>query len=126
MTTQFNMEVKDKKITKQEGFFYKAAPFQIDDTTNNTTYKCEFKHGKKGKVVFEISENGTLLNSVEHPDYLPESEEGVPLSPENLSDKQTVICAAFIALEISPNKAYKSFYENNLPDFNVSQPQFMS
>lgn len=69
-TLQYYVNVIDGKVEKEEGVFFKGIPFSIIQNGVKTT--CVFMRNEHKHVVYRVSQNGTHVTDLEHPDYLPE------------------------------------------------------
>lgn len=119
MSHQYQLEVKENQVIKEDGFFFPASNFVI--TTSEGMINVDFKKGSKHRVVYQIISNNKVLDELTHPDYVPELSFGTYKDPQTLSTVEQVICAAFVKLGISHDDAYKTFAESKTWTYSVTQ-----
>lgn len=67
---KYRIVVENAEVISEEGNFFKALPFELE--SDGRVFACVFRKSEHGHVVYEVSENGTVILELEHPDYLPE------------------------------------------------------
>jgi len=125
--SQYYLKVENSKVIKEDGHFFRAAPFTI--FYEGVSIVCDFSRNAKKHVVYKLIENGTILAELEHQDYSPECE------PENLKNYLLVsngnpypVIAALVHLGIAQDARYKALYINEGADkysFEVKQESLM-
>lgn len=122
---QYECIVVENKITKEEGSFFKVAPFTV--TVESKTYDINFTRNKNADVVYEFKDGQSLIISVGHPDYIPDCD----ASELNNSLKHPATQALFAATckcDISTDKTYKAFFtSDNAPklSYHIKQQRFL-
>ena len=122
---QFYTDIKNNEVVKQEGHFFKVAPFEI--TIGSATYPVTFERKDEGKVyhiVFRDNQEWLLL---EHPDYVPKCLFEDLNSFTNNADAQTIFYA-LCKLGLSIEKDYLKWIdsnENQTFSYSVSQQTFL-
>lgn len=109
MQQLYSLTVENKLKTQEEGFFFKASPFEMSSGTNRFTFL--FEHDESHEAVLNIYQEGQKLLSVEHPFYLPDE------APENFFDSKQdkkahlLIIHALLTLNIATLKSYEDYFE---------------
>ena len=126
--TQFHLEVVNGTVVKQEGYFFKAAPFEI--ITDQCQLTIQFTRNKNFKVVYQVNYNQETVVELEHPDY-DVSDDPTALCDHDISQKIPAINALFSALthlDITKNKLYKAHFSDseNIGTYIVKQSSFLN
>ena len=105
---QYHLIVENNTTKEEHGVFFKAASFTIAFGKNK--FDFAFKKGSKGKVVYEIRQDGKLLSEFDHPLYAPDCPPSEMNSVLNLAkDDLNIILSALIHLDITTDKDYKKY-----------------
>ncbi|RAP26984.1 hypothetical protein DID78_06320 [Candidatus Marinamargulisbacteria bacterium SCGC AG-343-D04] len=122
---QYECIVNNNKVTKEEGSFFKAAPFSV--TVDSKRYDINFTRNEKGHVVYEFLDGDKLITSVRHPDYVPECSAEELNTTLNHPAAQALF-AATCKCDVSIEKDYKAFFaSDNSPklSFHIQQHSFL-
>lgn len=119
---QYNRIVKNGAIESESGNFFPAIPFQI--IVDDATVDIDFVHTKNHEVVYTVSENGTQLTTLEHPDYTPNTsleDAGKAIALSN--GKGFAVVAAFLDLGVGKGSQYKPVRdEGHSESYEIKQP----
>ena len=117
---QYQAIIEDGKIKSEEGYFFKAGSFEVK--SKNSTFLCKFNRLDNGEVVWQVLENSDTIFKLTHPDYVPETTPGKNVEVDSLETGQLVIFDALGRLDISKDKDYKLFFdENKTTDYEIVQ-----
>jgi hypothetical protein len=116
---QYELAIQNGATIKEDGTFFKAAPFQIE--TAGKTYHVAFTR-QDHKVVYGVTTGGHMVAQLHHPDYLPDED------PARVNAGLESVFAALVRLEIAkgPHAAYYRSADIT-PELNylVKQEQFL-
>lgn len=115
---QYNVIVKNGNEEKKYGFFYPASKFSV--LFDGRHIDVEFKQNpKQTAVVYELSENNSVLERLTHPDYVPELSLGKYKPINELNSKDLPLYAALVYLGVSKDSAYKDYFlKENISKYN--------
>ena len=115
---QFHLIVKNNDKDTEEGFFFKALPFQI--IVGNTTYDIIFEKADDGHVRHRLFQNNTLLADLVHPDYIPNCTVDQLKNTLGTTDAEAIFSALFM-LDVSQDNDYKTYFDSQSYSFEVKQ-----
>ena len=122
---QYQATIKNGDIKSEDGYFFKAGSFEVK--SDDSTFLCEFNRLENGSVVWHIKKEKESIYKLTHPDYVPESEPGKNINIETIEEKRLKIFDAFDKLDISKDKAYKTFFEEYKKlDYQIIQHKLLS
>ena len=121
MENQYYLSVTGNNI-KEEGFFFKATPFEIK--YKGTHFNCIFEHNKTHEAVLNIYHEKNIILEVEHPFYLPDSEADHFFDSSNHKEYLEVIIHALIHLKIGKSKSFDKYMKDLSFNYEVFQKSF--
>ena len=123
----YELEIKNNEIVKEEGHFFRAAPFTIKSESIEVV--CSFTRNKEKHVIYQLSENGNVLAEYVHQDYSPECPPEDLINQLKVSNKNPYpFIAAMVHLGIANDPDYKAFYQKEgakTYSFEVIQDQLI-
>lgn len=125
--SQFHLTVHHGISQKEEGFFFRAAPFivEIEASRFLVSFSRIFKSEDHHPVVYQIFQEEHYLFALEHPDYAPSlSVEEFEKQHSSLEVKSLIL--ALIKLGIIKDKDYIQAYSSLALSFSVIQHSFLS
>lgn len=111
----YHYQCDNGKIGLEEGFFFKARPFQI--AVGARLFDCFFRKGTAGKVVYALEEGGRLIEELGHPYYTPDR---APDDEAQGSVLRTVY-VALVRLGIAKDKTWVQAFHDVPVTFVVTQ-----
>ena len=107
---QYQCIIKNGQVEKEEGYFFRAAPFQI--ICNETVIDIKYERNESYHVIYSIQVDSKEIFQLEHPDYTPECK------PANLNEElklpngidSIVVIAALKHLGVSKGKEYMEYF----------------
>ena len=116
---QYQLAVQNGETKSETGHFFKGAPFEIE--ANGKKLDIEFKMGNAHRVMYHVTQNGSPVLELEHPDYTPDT------APDSLGDKAALF-AALVRLEITKAKPYKAYFEEQAKSqtYEIRQKPFLA
>jgi len=125
--SQFHLTVHHGSSQKEEGFFFRAAPFIVETDTSRflVSFSRIFKSEDHHPVVYQIFQEEHCLFSLEHPDYAPLLSIEEFEKKHGSSDIKSLILA-LIKLGIVKDKNYIQAYSSLPLSFSVIQHSFLS
>ena len=108
METVYKLSVEQGKTTEEEGFFFKAFPFEV--SFQGGTLQFLFQKGKKHHVVYAVVKDGVTVAELEHPDYIPEPEDVAAFSKKIAPIKNGDV--VFVLKQLGVAKAAAHFLED--------------
>ena len=124
MEIQYKYVLTQGKVENEEGFFFKALPFEIK--VNQNSYHINFERGADNHVTYTIKLKEVLIASVVHPDYIPNCEANQLNQTLNTKDAEAIF-AGMVHVGISIDKAYQTYFNEeklNTLSFTVIQHQY--
>lgn len=125
--SQFHLTVYNGISQKEEGFFFRAAPFivEIESSRFLVSFSRIFKSEDHHPVVYQVFQKDNCLFALEHPDYAP------PGSVEEFEKQYAFpelkpLFLALIKLGIIKDKDYIQAYSSLPLSFSVIQDSFLS
>ena len=122
---QFQLIVNNGLTQKEEGFFFRAAPFTVTIGSDifNVSFTRVFKTEDYHPVIYQISHHDTVIFELEHPDYSP------TLPPEVFESQFpslpiSSLLTALTKLSLIRDKEYASYKEKPV-SFSVYQDVFL-
>lgn len=100
---QFELEVNEGKVSKEDGSFFVARPFSV--FVGNDVVNVRFKRNAHHQVVYVLTQNEKTIGEFEFPDYAPQTE------PTSLDGTMSAVSAAFVKLGIARSKTYKEAFD---------------
>ncbi|NQY73298.1 MAG: hypothetical protein HRT90_00890 [Candidatus Margulisbacteria bacterium] len=128
-TLGYHLIIKEGKVEKEDGFFFKAAPFTIQD--NDLLFKCAFKKGSHGHVVYALTLDNALICELDHPIYAPDCPpkdiSSFIKTPNNIN--LDFVFSGLVRQGITTDKEYKAHHiSNEAPplSYEIFQTPFLS
>ena len=116
MSILYKLVIKNNQKEQEEGFFFKASPFEIQH--KNTCISCKFEHNKHHEAVLNCYLEDRVILEVEHPFYLPDTEPGIFFKKAKNNELLELIIHALLSLEISKLKSYEAYFNDLQKHFN--------
>lgn len=118
-TIKYHLVVENGEVIKEEGYLYKAGPFEL--LIDGTTLQSSFKRTPDHKVIYEITSDEKSLLKLQHPDYTPEG------SPQDQTLLIQKVIGGFFKVEISKGKAWREHLAtlDPQPSFEIKQFEFL-
>ena len=125
---QYQSITKNGQLEKEEGYFFRAAPFQI--ICNETVVDIKYERNESYHVIYSIQIDNKEIFQLEHPDYTPEckpTDLNEELKLPNNTDSMVII-AALKQLGLSKGKEYMEYLTETVLSslsYEVKQQSFI-
>lgn len=102
MATQYELIIKNGETETENGYFFKASPFDIQ--VGDATLSVIFERNEGLHVVYKIASNGSKALELTHPDYADVSADNLAATISDSPISYEVLYAALVRLEITKDK----------------------
>lgn len=119
---QYQAEIKNGKLVKEDGSFFRAAPFEV--RSEDAIYTVEYIRDHEKEVVYRVQEDGKTIGEYGHPFFVPN--EGPEKAIEQYSNCSALF-HAFVVLNITKQKDFRQYFESNSDSlvYTISQTTFL-